>query len=146
MALPLALLSTVLAATVATAEVEHPVYASDFEFSEQRLQSVLEASAPVMAMSEGEIRALITEKAGFYEIQCPNCDAGRQGDQLVWSIEHPDQLRCKYCGHVYPSEQYPMDHVYEHVAPTGEVQQYPYYEGPDGFKPVSYTHLTLPTN
>ncbi len=118
----------------AFAEVEHPVYAADFEFTQDRLQTVIDSSAPVMAMSEDEVRALITDKAGFAEIQCPNCDAGRQGDQLRWSIDAPDQVTCRYCGHVYPSEQYPMDQVYEHVAPTGETQEYPYYEAADGFR------------
>lgn len=118
----------------AAAEVEHPVYAADFEFTADRLQSVIAASAPVMAMSEDQVRALITEKAGFAEIDCPNCSSGHQGDQLVWSHERPAQVTCRYCGHVYPSEQYPMDRIYEHVAPTGETQQYPYYEGPDGFQ------------
>ncbi len=130
-ALILALLAPPIAAA---AEVEHPVYAGDFAFTQDRLQSVIDSSAPIMAMSEDEVRALITEKAGFNEIQCPNCESGRQGDQLVWSPDHPNQVTCRYCGHVYPSEQYPMDHVYEHVAPTGETQQYPYYEGPDGFQ------------
>ena len=87
-----------------------------------------------MAMSAEEVRARITENAGFNEIQCPNCTSGKQGDQLVWSVDAPDQVTCRYCGHVYPSEQYPMDQVYEHVAPTGETQQYPYYEGADGFQ------------
>lgn len=128
--IPLLLAAPILAA----AEVDHPVYASDFEFTADRLQSVIDSSAPVMAMSEDEVRALITEHAGFAEIQCPNCTSGRQGDQLLWSIERPAQLTCRYCGHVYPSEQYPMDQIYEHVAPTGETQQYPYYEGPDGFQ------------
>ena len=119
---------------IAVAEGEHPVYAADFEFSQDRLQSVIDSSAPVMALSEDDLRALITEKAGFAEIECPNCTSGHQGDQLVWSIERPAQVTCRYCGHVYPSVQYPMAKVYEHVAPTGETQQYPYYEGPDGFQ------------
>ncbi len=130
---------TVVAAAVALAfpafaEVEHPVYADDFEFTEERLETVLESSAPVMAMTEDEVRALITEKAGFLEIGCPNCDAGHQSRQLQWHYSQPDQLVCQYCGHVYPSEQYPMDHIYEHEAPTGEIQRYPYYEAPDGFR------------
>ncbi|MGD9496592.1 MAG: heparinase II/III family protein [Armatimonadota bacterium] len=133
--MPWAIISVVvLVSPVAAAQVEHPVYASDFEFTQERLQTVIDSSAPVMAMSEDQVRALITDKAGFNEIRCANCTAGHQGNQLVWSADHPDQLTCRYCGHVYPSEQYPMDKVYEHVAPTGETQQYPYYEGPDGFQ------------
>jgi len=133
--LSIALIAALLAPVIAiAAEVEHPVYAAEFEFTAERLQGAVDASAPVMAMSAEVVRALITENAGFNEIQCPNCTSGKQGDQLVWSVDAPDQVTCRYCGHVYPSEQYPMDQVYEHVAPTGETQQYPYYEGADGFQ------------
>ncbi len=83
--------------------------------------------------SEEQVREMITEKAGFHEIQCPNCTMGHQGAQLVWDPTHPNQVKCKYCGMVYPNDKYPTDKVYEHQAPTGEIQQYPYYERKDGF-------------
>lgn len=70
-----------------------------------------------------QVRAFITEQAGFYEIRCPNCTAGKQGKQLVWDIARPNGLSCQFCKHVYPSTDYPMDKVYEHGAPTGEMQR-----------------------
>ncbi|HCA47302.1 MAG TPA: hypothetical protein DEP45_08045, partial [Armatimonadetes bacterium] len=125
----IAIIALLAPAVAATAEVVHPVYAAEFEFTAERLKGAVDASAPIMAMSDEAVHALITDKAGFNEIQCPNCTSGKQGDQLTWTIDAPNQVTCRYCGHVYPSEQYPMDRVYEHVAPTGETQQYPCYEG-----------------
>lgn len=119
-------------AGVARAQVAHPVYPLEPDAS--KLNSAVSATDLCMSMSEDELRELITEKAGFTEIKCPNCTAGHQGFQLAWEPTKPDQVHCKYCGHVYPSDDYPMDKLYEHEAPTGEVQQYPYHEGPDGFR------------
>jgi hypothetical protein len=48
---------------------------------------------------------------GFdYAFTCPNC-VGAQSQEAacrpVWSYRKPDELRCPWCGHVYPSEDYP---------------------------------------
>jgi hypothetical protein len=112
--------------------LQHPVY--PLKPSDKALAEARDATALVMGMSDEQVRILITEQAGFYEIRCPNCSAGKQGGQLVWDIGRPGELHCKFCKHIYPSAKYPMNKVYEHVAPTGEVQKYPYWEGADGFR------------
>lgn len=106
----------------------HPVYEPG-DVSDTYVKQAEEC----LAFTEQQVRDMITEKAGFLEIKCANCTAGSQGGQLEWSTDAPDQLTCAYCGHVYPSEKYPMDRVYEHLSPTGQIQSYPYYDGPDGF-------------
>lgn len=110
---------------------DHPVYPETLDAG--AVASARSRVAQCMALSEAEVRQMLTGKAGFYEIGCPNCTGGEGGRQLGWDPSHPDRLKCVYCGHEYPSEKYPMDKVYEHVAPTGETQQYPYWEGPDGY-------------
>ncbi len=117
----------ILAALPASAQ-QHPVY----DPGTPSITYVQQADQ-CLQLSEEQVRAMVTEKAGFYEIQCPNCTKGHQGDQLVWDPARPNEVKCKYCGMVYPNEKYPMDKVYEHQAPTGEMQQYPYYEREDGF-------------
>ena len=110
---------------------DHPVYPETLDAG--AVASAKTRVAPCMALSETEVRQMLTGKAGFYEIRCPNCTGGEGGRQLAWSPAWPDRLKCAYCGHEYPSEKYPMNKVHEHVAPTGETQQYPYWEGPDGY-------------
>jgi hypothetical protein len=111
--------------------VTHPVM--PVTLSESGVNGLRAAVAPAMKLSEQETRDLIRPMTGFQEMRCPNCNSGHQGDQLVWSIDDPHRLKCRYCGEVYPNAKYPMDKVKEIVAPTGEHQRYPYYEGPDGY-------------
>ena len=123
-----ALCIALFAAALPASSQQHPVYDPG-----QPSTTFISRADGCFNFSEDQVRRMITEKAGFYEIQCPNCTMGVQGNQLVWDPEHPDQVKCRHCGHVYPSEKYPMDKVYEHQAPTGEIQKYPYYERADGF-------------
>lgn len=115
-------------ASASADEPAHPVFAISGSASD------VSRANEVMRFSEDEVRSLITDKAGFYEIACANCDKGSQGSQLVWSPDRPHEVKCKYCGHVYPSNDYPMDKIYRHEAPNGEIQEYPYYEGEHDFR------------
>ncbi len=119
---------TIILAALPTYAQQHPVYDPGTPST-----TYISYADECLKFSEAEVREMITEKAGFYEIQCPNCTGGHQGDQLSWDPAHPAQVKCKYCGMVFPNDKYPMDKVYEHQAPTGEMQQYPYYERADGF-------------
>lgn len=93
-------------------------------------------------MSAEEMLALIPTQSGIYFCDCPNCDLGRQEGQFksdpraeyqAWSVEAPDQMRCSHCGHVYPSETWPMNDAVEVLNPRGETQSYPYYKDADGY-------------
>ncbi len=126
----IALLLVVAACGAAFAQ-DRPIYPETLDAG--AIASARSRVAACMALSEAQVREMLTGRAGFYEVRCPNCTGGEGGRQLAWDPAWPDRLKCAYCGHEYPSEKYPMDKVYEHVAPTGETQQYPYWEGPDGY-------------
>ena len=111
--------------------VDHPV-AGDVPGPDE-IARLEEEVAPVLALSEEETRALLRPMTGFVEIRCPNCTGGIEGYQLTWSILQPDRCACQYCGHVYPSSQYPMDSSTVITDPTGEGQEYPYWAGPKGY-------------
>ena len=54
----------------------------------------------------------------FYGQNCPACVEAKRAvvgeyGLLGWTISNPDQLTCKRCGTVYPSEQYPETGVLE---------------------------------
>lgn len=88
------------------------------------------AVAPLLAMSEAQMLALVPEQSGLYFVSCANCTAGQQEGQLsVWEVSQPDIVKCAYCGHAYPSPQYPTTGVLEVKTPRGTIARYPYYEG-----------------
>ncbi len=122
-----------------TYPVDHPV-AGDVPGPDE-IASLEKEVAPVLALTEEETRALLRPMTGFVEIRCPNCKGGIEGYQLTWDIRQPDRCTCQYCGHVYPSSQYPMDGTTEIVDPTGERQEYPYWAGPDSYR--HYFHAKI---
>ncbi|HJN15935.1 MAG TPA: heparinase, partial [Armatimonadota bacterium] len=110
---------------------------------EKYLDGYQAAVEPLLNLSEAEMLALIPQQSGIYFTDCVNCEMGRQEGQFhdqagaeftPWSVEEPDILRCAYCGHEYPSAEYPMDQALDVVSPRGEVWKYPYYEDADGYK------------
>ncbi|MFO7945639.1 MAG: heparinase II/III family protein, partial [Armatimonadota bacterium] len=125
-----------LCVTVWGYEVSHPVFpASVSDSDEQRLRT---ETGFVMDMSEDEIAAWLPAKSPFYIIACPNCEypGGRRDRKTYWrwSPQEPDRLECANCGMVFPNEQYPTDQVDRIEDPTGQINEYRYYEGPDGYK------------
>lgn len=98
---------------------------------------------PVMALDEGAMLAVIPQQSGLYFTDCPNCSAGLQEGQFQggkgapyepWSLAQPETMRCAYCGHQYPSEQYPMTGVLRVRNPRGELQEYPYWADAKGYR------------
>lgn len=88
------------------------------------------AVSRVMAMSESEMLELIPTRSTIRFCGCPNCSGGQQENgpkQFNWTIERPRELCCKFCGHVYPSKQYPMKWTAAGVNPLGETVTYKYY-------------------
>lgn len=113
---------------VAVYAVEHP--ALPFNADIKQVEGLKRAVEPVMAMTEEQMVEFIPTQSGLYFVGCLNCNGGQQEAQLGggWSIERPDEVRCSYCGHVYPSEKYPTTGVLEVKTPTGDVARYPYHE------------------
>ncbi|MCC7491067.1 MAG: heparinase II/III family protein [Fimbriimonadaceae bacterium] len=92
------------------------------------------ATAAVRALSPAALRQLVPTQSGLFFVGCANCSGGKQEDQLDWDLHAPGQARCRYCGHRYPSPQYPTSGVERHVAPNGETVEYPYWQNAKGYR------------
>ncbi|MFP3904026.1 MAG: heparinase II/III family protein [Armatimonadota bacterium] len=67
----------------------------------------------------------------FYGQNCPACVGEKSvmgSGAFRWSINDPDHVRCRYCGTVYPNEEYPETGVLE-CPRMG--QTFTYYETPE---------------
>ncbi len=106
---------------------EHPIYtnvdagrAADYEAAVER----------VMTMSEEEMLAFLPETNRIPYCECPSCYGGSQGGGIFkWTIERPDELKCRYCELVLrlPDERYPEAHVLAGENALGERVEFPYY-------------------
>ncbi|MBM4087547.1 MAG: hypothetical protein FJ272_22380, partial [Planctomycetes bacterium] len=112
--------------------MKHPVFKATV--SEWAAAEFRRAVARVMAMPDEQLAAFNSDETDFSNIGCPNCTGGTQQGQLVWTIDDPDRVKCRYCAMIFPNEKYPMDKVEEVVNPVGVMQRYPYYLGPNTFK------------
>jgi len=93
-------------------------------------------------MTYEQMLALIPTQSGLYFADCPNCTGGYQEGQFAadweptdippYDLAHPEQMRCKYCAHVYPSERYPMEEVLAVESPMGGTHRYPYWTSENG--------------
>lgn len=141
MTLPLPLM-LLLAALLTTASMaQHPILPVSLRDSDAGAYRRL--VEPVMALDEASMLAVIPTQSGLYFTDCPNCTSGLQEGQFQggkdakyepWSLARPEAMRCAYCGHQYPSEQYPMTEVLRVHNPRGEVQEYPYWVDADGYR------------
>lgn len=133
---------------------DHPVF--DLwppDVDESDIDTYLAPVEPLLDMGEDEMLEIIPVQAGLYHAKCQNCEAGYQDGQFaadwrptdieIWNIEQPDQMRCKYCGHVYPSEEYPMDQAVEVQNPFGETHTYPYHMDKDGHRQFFAARIDL---
>ena len=82
---------------------------------------LLESTAWGRSLDEAALFKLVPERSGLHFVGCPNCNGGRQEDQLTWSPERPDEVSCRYCNHRYPSDRYPMRDALRARATLGEV-------------------------
>ena len=110
--------------------VVHPVY--PVKASPQRTEALREAVAPMMGMCEEEMVGLVPDRTGFRFMGCPNCNEGTHESQLVWTVEDPHCVTCRYCGMGFPNEAYPEDRVLKVTNPVGEAVAYPYWEDREG--------------
>jgi hypothetical protein len=115
-----------------SSEVSHPVMpvpSIDAEAIAARKSKV----DPVLDRGIDFILDLVPDRNGLANCGCPNCNQGSRDSQIVWNgIGDPDGVHCRYCGHQYPSEQYPMDKVLSFTNRRGEPVQWEYYEDDDG--------------
>ncbi|WP_406694919.1 heparinase II/III family protein [Singulisphaera sp. Ch08] len=128
-------LLSLLAILLATAQ-EPPVTAPVFppRVSERDAARLLRATAFVRGLDEAALVKLVPRQSGLNYVGCPNCNQGRQENQLGWSPENWDEVFCRYCKHRYPSDQYPMNKAVTARNPRGELQRYPYWENAQGYR------------
>lgn len=125
------LLLPVLLASLCWA-VEHPALRLDLKPSQ--LDGLKKSLAPLLELPEEELLKLVPTQSGLFFVGCVNCRAGMQEAQLtVWDWHDPDHVKCRYCGQVYPDDQYPLTGVTEVNPPTGATAHYPYCEVKPGW-------------
>lgn len=95
---------------------------------------LLAQTAHVRSLDRATLTGLVPLQSGLFFVGCPNCNAGRQEHQLVWSPDHPDEVYCQFCRHRYPSAKYPMNQAVEVTNSRGETHRYPYWENPSGYR------------
>ena len=114
-------------AGASTLDIEHPVYRHDID-PKRRASYEAQAQA-VLALGEARLLALVPPRGVVSFCECPHCYGGVEGNGvLVWSIEKPDQLTCRYCGTVvFPNKNYPENQVLIGKNRLGEEIRLPYY-------------------
>lgn len=95
---------------------------------------LLRATKFVRELSELELVALVPLQPGLRYVDCPNCSAGHQENQLVWEPSLGEQVACQYCGHRYPSATYPMAEQLQLTSPRGDRVTFPYWQDASGYR------------
>ena len=96
-----------------------PKYAATYERRVER----------VMGMSEGDVLSFVPDRPLVRFCYCPNCHGGSQGNSVyTWSVDRPDELKCRYCGMVFPNDEYPCDRTIEGKNALGETFTYRYHQ------------------
>ncbi len=107
--------------------IKHPVF--DYGVDPAKAAQYENAVERVMAMSEEEMLSFVPEKPRNIFCHCPNCHGGSQGlGVMLWNVERPDEIKCRYCGMVFPNEQYPDDKTLEGKNKQGETFMYRYHQ------------------
>ena len=107
--------------------LKHPVL--DYDIDPARAEQYEAGVEFIMAMGEEEMLSYVPDKPVFAFCWCPNCHGGAQGSNIFkWSIGHPEQLTCKYCGMVFPNDQYPDDQIMAGQNALGETVTYRYHK------------------
>lgn len=107
--------------------IKHPVLQHDIDPAKAAQYEA--AVERVMAMSDEEMLSFVPDRPATRFCDCPNCHGGSQGSGIYsWSIDAPEQVTCKYCGMVFPNDQYPLDQVIEGENSFGEKFSYRYHQ------------------
>ncbi len=112
-----------------------PVFSAEFppKVSSQDISKLLQATEFVRGLEEDALIRLVPEQSGLYYVGCPNCNGGRQENQLDWTPERPDEVACRFCNHRYPSEKYPMREAVTVHNPRGETVRFPFWGDDKGY-------------
>ncbi|HUT75731.1 MAG TPA: heparinase II/III family protein [Armatimonadota bacterium] len=116
--------------TAGAHEVRHPVYPAGI--AAQPAAVMAAQLERYVQMPPEELRSLVPRQSGVRFCGCPNCAAGAEENNIVWSPQDPDRVRCQFCGHVYPSPDYPATGEVRVENSRGETHVYPYHRSSDG--------------
>ena len=114
----------------AAAGVPPPVFT--VALSDESLEKLQRAVAPLMATSEEELVALVPDRTGFRYVACAGCRMGVRERQLDWSIEDPFRVRCRHCDTVFPGPGFAENRTLRLLNPLGNEVVYPFYEDGSG--------------
>ncbi|MFO1062748.1 MAG: heparinase II/III family protein [Pirellulales bacterium] len=108
------------------------------EFSHQltpsKLAAFLQSTQVVRNLDETTLTAMVPLQSGIYYVDCPNCNGGRQDQQLKWDISRPDEVECEFCRQRYPSPQYPMNESLMVHGPSGQAAEFRFWTNAAGRK------------
>ena len=75
--------------------IRHPVL--DHGIDRARAAAYEAGVTRVMAMDEEEMLAFVPDRPFCQFCYCPNCHAGYPAAALVWTIDRPEELTCRFC-------------------------------------------------
>lgn len=121
----------VLTAGICRAQQQHPVMEHGINTADAA--GYENAVRRIMAMGEEEVLSFVPDKPIRTYGECPNCYGGVEGNGIfLWDIEKPDELKCRFCGTIIPSDKngedkYPEDKLLTGKNALGEEVSFPYY-------------------
>jgi hypothetical protein len=115
-----------LAVLPISGEALHPVL--DHKIDPATKSGYESSVATIMNMSDPEVLAFIPDKPFAAYSKCPKCYGGVQGNHTFkWEIARPDEMKCRYCGTVFPNEDYPEEQSLTGNNGLGEKVTYKYF-------------------
>lgn len=96
----------------------------------QYFEQLKNSTAPVMAMTEQQLRELVPTSAGLRWLTCPSCKIRTRTANWEWSIEDPHHITCTDCQARFPDHpDFPYD-----GKDVVDDREYPYYTSPEGVR------------
>ena len=82
----------------------------------------------VMNLTDEQLLAYIPDKTVNVHCECPKCYGGSQGFSVFeWKYDNPNEMKCKYCGTVFPNKEYPETETLTGQNSLNESISYNYY-------------------
>ncbi|NCO38186.1 MAG: hypothetical protein COY42_28915 [Armatimonadetes bacterium CG_4_10_14_0_8_um_filter_66_14] len=122
----LCLLSVRPARAAEQTALKHPVL--DHALDPAKAAEYERAAARALALPEEELLSFVPDKPFTAYCECPNCYGGVEGNSIfTWTVDRPDEMKCRFCGTVVPSDKYPEDQVLTGTNKLGETVSFRYY-------------------
>ncbi|MBN2307660.1 MAG: heparinase II/III family protein [Candidatus Hydrogenedentes bacterium] len=124
------MIEAMFAALLGAASVTHPVYPP--QYSLEQADALRQEVADALAMSPRDLYDAVPVGSGIYFCGCPHCDGGAQEHAMAWELGLGDRVRCRYCGMMFPNEEYPNNRETVLTAPSGARHVYRWHENEAG--------------